>query len=70
MTAPSQGLPTQLKVHVLDAQGNELPPEQIPSTAVGGKGKTNLTFLRFELWSFMVDNTYWNGEIHLFLRIA
>ena len=68
MTAPSQGLPAPLFVHVVDAQGNDIPPENLPAVSVGGKGKTTLTFLRFELWSHMEQGTYWQGELHLFMR--
>jgi hypothetical protein len=70
VTAPTPGLPVPWAIHVLDAAGNELPPDQIPSTSVGGKGKTNMTILRVELWVDPTAAPYWNATLHLFLRAS
>ena len=69
MSAPLPGLPISIQVHVVDTQGNDIPPDQIPSVTVGGKGKSNATIQKVELWT--TPNTgYWNGELHLFLRVS
>ena len=69
MSAPSSGLPIGLKLHCVDAAGNDVPPDQIPSVQVGGKGKTNATITKVELWTDP-STGYFTGELHLYLRVT
>ena len=70
MTAPQPGLPITLQLHVINQAGTELTADQIPSVTVGGKGKTDATLVRVELWNAGQGTPYFSGELHMWLRVT